>query len=178
MRMFYDFDDAVEYLGYDSDAEEEENVETVYVDGSCIGNGVYDNASMGVGFWYGDGDPRTQGCKLIGASRSTNNIAELTAIEYAIRFALGTGIDRLVIYTDSRYCIDCFTKFLPKWVRNGFITCQGTPVVNKNRITLINNLMRRLRAEGVEIDLEYVPAHSGVYGNERANELAIKAARA
>jgi ribonuclease HI len=90
---------------------------------------------------------------------ATNNIAELSAIKKAL-----TAIDErsraVRIYTDSRYAIGVLTKH---WKAKA----------NQNLIAEIKSML----VEFSDIQLIYVPGHTGDALNERADKLARRAIR-
>lgn len=57
-----------------------------------------------------------------------------------------------------------FTQY--RWQQNGFINAKGLPVANKD---LIHDIMEVRRAHDGKVRLQYVPGHSGNYGNEQAD---------
>ena len=89
----------------------------VYTDGSCLKNGRQ-GAVAGIGVYFGRGDPRNISLPYL--NKPTNNRAEMTAILEAYK-ALGEEIsrgERVKIYTDSNYTINCFTKWAGSWEKN------------------------------------------------------------
>jgi ribonuclease HI len=126
-----------------------ENALVAYTDGACSGN----PGPAGVGVVLIDGKQRRELSEYLGTA--TNNIAELTAIELAVRAAPS---DRPIrVHTDSQYAIGVLTK---GWKA-------------KANQELIANLRELLKGRHVEI--VYVPGHAGVLLNERADVLAVQA---
>lgn len=97
-------------------------------------------------------------------AHTTNNKMELTA---AIRALEASGEKKLIIYTDSEYVAKGMTEWIENWQRKGWRTANKKPVLNQD---LWQELLKQ--AEGREITWKYVPAHSGVPLNERADEIA------
>jgi ribonuclease HI len=123
-----------------------------YADGACSGN----PGPAGLGVVLIDGPRRVEISEYLGTG--TNNIAELTAV---LR-ALGEVTDPacpLIIKTDSQYTIGVLQK---GWKA-------------KANVDLIAELKDALRARPARI--QYVPGHSGVVLNERADELAREAVK-
>ncbi len=87
---------------------------------------------------------------------ATNNVAELTAILRAVEW-LPPQAPGIVVHTDSQYAI-------------GVIQKGWRPKVNQE---LVARTKRAVEARGAR--LVYVPGHSGVPLNERADELAREA---
>lgn len=155
----------------------------VYTDGSCLvnpgGPGGY-----AVVFDTGNGDFKT--LARGGDPKTTNNRMELTAMLEALRKVSdydflkrcpkGTEIR---IHTDSGYVHNALTKgWLQRWKLAGWkrqTKKQGIkPVLNDDlwrQILSLDSFMR-MGSSGVILSYVKVPGHSGIPGNERADEVA------
>jgi ribonuclease HI len=122
-----------------------------YTDGACSGN----PGPAGSGVLLVDAKRKIELAEWLGTG--TNNIAELTAILRALELADDTSIP-LLVHTDSQYAIGVLTK--------GWKAKANPELIAKIRARL---------AETPKAELVYVPGHSGVAGNERADELARQA---
>lgn len=155
----------------------------VYADGSCFGNGRAD-AVGGCGIYFQEYNDKYK-VKL--GSGYTNQQAELYAIVNALeliekdieaRLDYGRAVPMFVVKSDSKYAINCLTKWAPKWIDNSWLTSRGEPVKNKNIIetclNIMNNICNLARRDVVNVD--YVPGHSGDYGNDIADQAAREAA--
>jgi ribonuclease HI len=124
-----------------------------YTDGACHGNPG--PAGSGVVVVLPDGR-RAEASKALG--RSTNNVAELTAIEMALELLdqaeVGYGV-AAVVFTDSSYARG--------------VLVQGWKA--KANTELILSIRGKLRARPA-VRIEWVAGHAGVAGNERADVLA------
>jgi len=127
---------------------------TVYADGACSGNPG--PAGLGIVLVGPDGTV-AEGYEYLG--EATNNIAELTGILRAAEI-LPTE-EPAVIHTDSQYSIGVLTKGWKAKVNQG----------------LIADVKKALAGRSGASRLVYVPGHSGVPLNERADELAREAVR-
>lgn len=131
----------------------------IYTDGACRGN-------PGPGGWgvllLSDGRER-EICG--GEPETTNNRMELTAAIRGLE-ALRRAC-RVTLYTDSDYLRRGIDEWLPNWKRRGWKTAAKKPVKNED-------LWRKLDAVAVrhKVKWRWVKAHSGIPGNERADELA------
>ncbi|MFO0755710.1 MAG: ribonuclease H [Byssovorax sp.] len=123
---------------------------TVYADGACSGN----PGPAGLGVVILDGSRRIEISEYLG--KGTNNIAELTAIQRAL--AEIDGARPAVIRTDSQYSIGVLQK---GWKA-------------KANVELVAELKAKLKQRR-QTRLEYVPGHSNVLLNERADALARQA---
>ena len=59
------------------------------------------------------------------------------------------------------------TQYLPKWLRNDFITANGDPVKNRDLLIHLLALMNRMGTN--RIRLKHVKGHAGHEGNEMAD---------
>lgn len=121
-----------------------------YADGACSGN----PGPAGFGIVVLDGKKRIEISEYLG--EATNNIAELSAILRALR-EVPAKATPLVIWTDSQYSIGILQK---GWKA-------------KANVELVEELKRALQKRPA--DIRYVPGHSGIALNERADELAREA---
>ncbi len=144
---------------------------TVSTDGSALGN---PNGPMG---WaWADHESAAGGrpghehagdCDAGGATNGTNQIGELCAVLEALR--AHPGSEDLVIETDSQYAINCSTKWVQGWKRNGWKNSQKKPVKNADLIRAIDDEIGH-RAGSVRF--VWVKGHAGNAGNEKVDELA------
>lgn len=119
-----------------------------YTDGACSGNPG--PAGCGVVLISPEGKVH-EGYDFIG--ESTNNVAELTAILRAVEWA-SPEPSAILVHTDSQYSIGVLQK--------GWKAKANQELVAKVRAVLATR----------DVRLVYVPGHSGVPLNERADELA------
>lgn len=105
-------------------------VYTVYIDGSCIRNGIA-SAQAGIGMFWGDGHPWNSSIAFTADSTQTNNKAELTAAIKAIQQAGENNVKDLIINSDSKYVVNGVTEWVKKWMDNGWKTSNGDNVKNK-----------------------------------------------
>ena len=134
----------------------------MYTDGACRGN-------PGPGGWgvvlnYNGNRKTLRGY----AAETTNNRMELTAVIEGLR-ALNRAC-RIEVHTDSKYVMQGISEWIENWKRNGWKTAAKKPVKN-------DDLWRSLDAETRrhDIDWRWVRGHSGVEGNELADQLANEA---
>ena len=142
---------------------------TIYSDGACSANG-YAGARAGWAFVMLDENENIVAEGSGGVEGGTNNIGELTAIIKALEAAAGLDVDKLVIYSDSAYCLNGITNWRYNWKRNGWWRDAGHKQELKNR-----ELWMRLDAL---IDMSYmefvkVAGHAGVKWNEYVDKLAV-----
>lgn len=153
----------------DNEMDVMENAVHIYTDGACLGNGTA-SAKAGYGVFFGDSDSRNTCGRLDEREHvPTNQRAELMAILQALKIVRK---DRrvVVIHSDSKYSMQCFDSWLPKWRVNGFQTSKNTSVKNLDLIMKIDALIQERGLS--KFRFEYVPGHQGDHGNEAADRLA------
>ena len=132
----------------------------LYVDGACKGN-------PGPGGW---------GCvimqedhiiqELYGAqNNTTNNRMELKSAIEGLRAIKEKS--QVALYTDSQYVKNGINDWLRRWVSNGWKTANNKAVKNQD---LWIELHRECQRH--DISWHWVKGHSGLLGNERADQLA------
>ncbi len=141
------------------------NQVTIYTDGACSGNpgpGGY-----GAFLKYGENTKDLSG----GFRRTTNNRMELLAVI--------AGLEELkapcevTIYSDSRYIVDAVNKgWARRWKMNDWRRNKREKAVNPD---LWARLLTLLDTHNTEF--RWVRGHAGNKGNERADALAVVAAK-
>lgn len=98
-------------------------------------------------------------------ARGTNNIAELTAAIEALR-QIPEGAE-VILCSDSQYTLKGLGEWLPGWIKKGWKTASGSPVLNQE-------LWQQLHQEYLarKVQLNWVRGHNGHPENERADQLA------
>src|SRR5919206_314204 len=81
----------------------------------------------------------------------------------------GAGVE---VVSDSRYVVDALSKWIHGWRRKGWVTAQGTPVLNRDLIETLDGRSRALR-----VRYGWVRGHDGHAVNEIVDALAQGAAR-
>ncbi|KAM3602943.1 uncharacterized protein V6R79_013642 [Siganus canaliculatus] len=140
----------------------------VYTDGCCSANGKR-GARAGIGVYWGHGHPLNVAERLPG--RQTNQRAELQAACKALEQAKERNIQKLVLYTDSKFTINGVTKWVKNWKLNNWRLKSGGPVTNKEDFVKLD----RLNA-GLEVVWIHIPGHAGYRGNEEADRLSREGA--
>jgi ribonuclease HI len=125
----------------------------IYADGACSGN----PGPAGLGVVLQDGAQRRELSQFLG--EGTNNIAELSAILEAAE-AIEDPARPVRIHTDSQYAIGVLSK---GWKAKA----------NQELVARVKQALARLQ----DLELIYVPGHSGVLLNERADALAVQAVK-
>lgn len=99
--------------------------------------------------------------------KSTNNRMEMTAVIESIkRVNEEFPNSKIEIYIDSSYVINGITKWIHGWVLKGWIGVNKQPILNKDLWEELNKI------NGSNIKWNLLPGHSGIFGNEKADEIA------
>jgi len=135
----------------------------IYTDGACKGN-------PGPGGWgavlrYRDAVRELYG----GEPETTNNRMELMAVIQALQALKRPGLP-VRIFSDSRYVLSGISEWLPGWKARGWKTAGKKPVMNQDLWQQLDTLSQQH-----QIEWKWVKGHSGIAGNEKADELANKA---
>ena len=149
------------------------NSVNIYTDGSCINNGKL-NATASIGVWV-EGFPDMCLSERVKSEPQTNQVAELRAIERALE--IGVRFNKVNVFTDSKYAMNCVTVWCSNWERNGWKSSRGKPPTNMELIKRIVGKLRIMESGGKSISFTYISGHSGNEGNEVAHRLAISASR-
>ncbi|MEA3490468.1 MAG: ribonuclease H family protein [Campylobacterota bacterium] len=141
----------------------------IYCDGACKGNPG--KAGSGLAIYGAD---KSRPTLLYGEfePRGTNNTAELNALYKALLIAseyIDSG--NITILSDSKYSIDCITKWAYGWKRNGWKKKSGE-IKNLEIIKLAHELYDKIKES---ITIKHVKGHSGIEGNELADRMAVLA---
>lgn len=153
---------------------------TAFCDGSCINNGKPSaSAGFAVVVTNEEKDVYVHSEHLGNSEPQTNQRAELHALKHTLEF-LAEQENPAVIYTDSKYAIDCLLTWSTAWEKNGWKTYNKKPVKNDDLICPALELYKGI-ADRVQI--RHIAAHTGKTdsiskGNARVDKLAAAAAAA
>ena len=145
-----------------------------YTDGSCINNGTK-KAKAGIGIYFGENNIHNISEKF--ENIPTNQRAEIYAITkciYLLKEKMKvSSLNKIIIYTDSQYTINCVTKWIPKWIKNNWINSKNQEVKNQDLLKELYNLYNTMN-----IELKHIYSHTNnkdvhSLGNEEADKLAI-----
>lgn len=149
----------------------------IYTDGGCRGNGQPGAIGAAAAVFetkYGRHTAWTR--QLPSYPTPTNQRAEITAIILALEQALekyreldsNPWLD-VKIYSDSRYAVDCMTKWIYKWTKNGWTNAAGNPVANQDLLEEASDLDDRLKDEG-NVEYLWIPREENELADKYCNE--------
>jgi ribonuclease HI len=157
----------------------------VYTDGACTNNQNKNIRKGGYGVFFSDNDKRNCSIKLTG-DKITNQVAELSAVLYAIEKCLESKSFNINIKTDSMYIINSITMWCKGWEKKGWKKADGGNVEN---LELIKKIYNYYTTNGINIKFYHIRSHQNEpdkqlneskyqdwYGNMMADKLATDAA--
>lgn len=144
----------------------------IYTDGACSPNpgksgtgvAIYEKEKLSA-LWYG-----------LYEARGTNNTAELNGLLQAFHIADHYVKQQLSVQvlSDSKYSIDCITKWAKGWKNKGWTRGKGEEIKNLEIIKECYALYEHLKAD---ITINHVKGHANIEGNELADRMAVLARR-
>jgi len=149
----------------------------VFTDGACEGNGKK-GAKASYACWFPENKELSASDHVPAEDGQTNQRAEMLAIAEAVRIVQKKFVPSEVnfeIYTDSMYCKDCLTKWLPGWLKNDWKTGKGEPVKHRDLIEETSRSLTKFKS----YKITHVAAHTGgddEYSkhNEMVDKMAVK----
>lgn len=137
----------------------------IFTDGGAIGN-------PGPGGWGAivvtpDGRVTELGG---GEAHTTNNRMELQAPIAALELVREVA-GPVTVFSDSQYVVKGISEWVRGWKRKGWKTSTGLPVLNREYWEKLDRLVAD-RGAANPVRWRHVYGHTGVPGNERADEIA------
>lgn len=107
-------------------------------------------------------------------AHGTNNTAELTGLLEAFIIAQKyiEQNKQVQILSDSKYSIDCITKWAAGWKNKGWTRGKGEEIKNLELIKQCYALYNQLKSN---LSINYVKGHANIEGNELADRMAVLA---
>lgn len=142
----------------------------IYCDGACSPNPGKSGTGVAVyhkdvlaELWFG-----------LHQSNGTNNTAELNGMLESLRMALpliqqGKSVQ---ILSDSKYSIDCITKWAKGWQTKGWTRGKNEEIKNLEIIQECFALYQQLKTQVI---INHVKGHANIEGNELSDRMAVLA---
>jgi len=107
-------------------------------------------------------------------SNGTNNTAELNGLLYAFKLAKKyiANTDQVQILSDSKYSIDCITKWAKGWQAKGWTRGKGEEIKNLDLIKECFSLYQEIKKHLI---ISHVKGHANIEGNELSDRMAVLA---
>ncbi|BCG63336.1 MAG: ribonuclease HI [Methyloprofundus sp.] len=131
----------------------------IYTDGACRGN----PGPGGWGAWLQYAVAEKEICG--GEPETTNNRMELMAAIQALEVLKHPC--KVKLYSDSKYVLQGITEWMANWKKRGWKTAAKKPVKNEDLWRRLDTAMQKHQIEWV-----WVKGHAGIFGNEKADQLA------
>ena len=157
----------------------DEDALNIFTDGSSY---PLKKRASGVGIrfvWVNDGGhEETDDYAPLGWSSATSDEVEIKAVTLGLieaRRLFGEFVQfkRILVFSDSQYVVDNFSKAVNVWPKKRWCGASGMPVEN---IELWKGLRRAVNNIPIRVDLEWVKAHKSNPHNRAADKLAKKSA--
>jgi len=142
----------------------------IYCDGACSPNpgksgtglAVYQQGKISV-LYYG-----------LYQANGTNNTAELNGLLYSFKLAKKylDKVEQVQVLSDSKYSIDCVTKWAKGWQAKGWTRGKGEEIKNVNLIKECFSLYQEIKQKLV---ISHVKGHANIEGNELSDRMAVLA---
>lgn len=102
-------------------------------------------------------------------AKTTNNRTELTAVYEALLFVVEQNKNTIpvTLYTDSSYVANGATSWIHGWKKRGWTNQAGVEVANVDIWKKLADVLPQ-----INLNIINVSGHSGIPGNERADEIA------
>jgi len=142
----------------------------IYCDGACSPNpgksgtgiAIYHHEKI-TELWYG-----------LYEAHGTNNTAELNGMQEAFKLAkvyIAKG-KSIQVLSDSKYSIDCITKWASGWQKKGWKKADGQPIKNPELVQACYSLYQEIKNQTT---ITHVKGHADIEGNELSDRMAVLA---
>jgi ribonuclease HI len=142
----------------------------IYCDGACSPNPGKSGTGIAL---YQQGKVSALYYGLYQAN-GTNNTAELNGLLYAFKLAKKhlTKTEQVQILSDSKYSIDCITKWAKGWQAKGWTRGKGEEIKNLSIIKECFSLYQEIKKQLI---ISHVKGHANIEGNELSDRMAVLA---
>lgn len=103
---------------------------------------------------------------------STNNAAELLGVSSALSLALEKAVDKVRIWSDSKYVVGGIEQ-AQKWRKNNWLKSDGGVPANLELWQDLLAIYDQLTANKIDVKISWCKGHNGNFGNEMADDMAF-----
>ena len=142
----------------------------IYCDGACSPNpgksgtglALYQQGNL-ISLYYG-----------LYQANGTNNTAELNGLLSAFKLAKKylPKVEQVQVLSDSKYSIDCITKWAKGWQAKGWTRGKGEEIKNLDLIKECFSLYQEIKQQLI---ISHVKGHANIEGNELSDRMAVLA---
>ncbi len=142
----------------------------IYCDGACSPNPGKSGTGLAL---YQQGEVSALYYGLY-QPNGTNNTAELNGLLYAFKLAKKylVKLDKVQVLSDSKYSIDCITKWAKGWQAKGWTRGKGEEIKNLDLIKECFSLYQEIKPQLI---ISHVKGHANIEGNELSDRMAVLA---
>ncbi|MCJ8320786.1 MAG: ribonuclease H family protein [Colwellia sp.] len=146
----------------------------IYCDGACSPNPGKSGTGIAI---YEDINKKSQLTSLwygLYQANGTNNTAELNGLLKSLEVAQKyiAQNKKVQVLSDSKYSIDCVTKWAKGWQAKGWTRGKGEEIKNLELIKQCFALYQQLKNE---LTITHVKGHANIEGNELSDRMAVLA---
>jgi ribonuclease HI len=147
-----------------------ENFDNLYIysDGGCVFNGKK-NAKAGYSVYCKEFEIFNKTREI--TSNPSNNCAELSGIRHIFKILFENqnlfNKKEIFIVTDSKYSIDCVSKWSDNWIKNGWVNSKKEPVKNKE---LIQEILEYKNKIELNVEFKHIFSHTVEPSNKESLE--------
>ena len=146
----------------------------IYCDGACSPNPG--KSGTGIAVYEKNHDTYKLTALYYGLHQAngTNNTAELNGLLYAFKLAKNhlETVNQVQILSDSKYSIDCITKWAKGWQAKGWTRGKGEEIKN---LTIIKECFTLYQMLKKQLVISHVKGHANIEGNELSDRMAVLA---
>lgn len=111
---------------------------------------------------------------------ATNNFAELNGVLRSLEYIIHSKqtypeLKYAVINTDSEITTRGCNEWIDNWERNGFRKADGQFVANHLWWQAVCEMLKKIRALDIMVNIQWVRGHNGEFGNEKSDQMATLA---
>jgi ribonuclease HI len=158
----------------------EKEILTIYTDGSVALN---NNGAVGIRIISinSNGDEEINDRYSIGHQNVNSGQMEImactVALEEAVRSRLILSINKVVIFTDSKYVADNYKEAMFEWSKKKWLRKSGRPVPDAHLWKNLVDQIKKYNKDHIYVEIKWIKGHERNEHNKAVDEMARKAAR-